>query len=85
MREPPTRLLDELSRVMTGAIGVAQGVGREADSFVKSQIERILRDSDIVTREEFEAVREMAILARDENEKLMARIAALETKLTARD
>lgn len=85
MHEPPTRLLDELSRVMTGAIGVAQGVGREADSFVKSQIERILRDSDIVTREEFEAVREMAILARDENEKLMARIAALETKLTARD
>ncbi len=60
-------------RVMTGAIGVAQGVGRRADSFVKSQIERILRDSDFVTREEFEAVREMAILARDENEKLMAR------------
>ncbi len=84
MREPPTRLLDELSRVMTGAIGVAQGVSREADSFVKSQIERILRDSDFVTREEFEACREMAILARDENEKLMARIEALEAKLSAK-
>lgn len=81
MREPPSHLLDELSRVMTGAIGVAQGVGREADSFVKSQIERLLRDSDFVTREEFEAVREMAILARDENEKLIQRIAALEEKL----
>jgi BMFP domain-containing protein YqiC len=84
MREPPSRLLDELSRVMTGAIGVAQGVGREADGFVKSQIERILRDSDFVTREEFEAVREMAILARDENEALQKRVAALEDKLAAK-
>jgi BMFP domain-containing protein YqiC len=84
MREPPSRLLDELSRVMTGAIGVAQGVGREADSFARSQIERILRDSDFVTREEFEAVRDMAILARDENEALMKRLAALEEKLAAK-
>ncbi len=61
MREPPTRLLDELSRVMTGAVGLAQGVLREADSFARSQIERILRDSDLVTREEFEAVRLMAM------------------------
>ncbi|CAN1539895.1 Ubiquinone biosynthesis accessory factor UbiK [Rhabdaerophilaceae bacterium] len=81
MREPPTRLLDELSRVMTGAIGVAQGVGREADGFVKGQIERVLRDADVVSREEFEAVREMVILARNENEALIARIAALEEKL----
>lgn len=84
MREPPSRLLDELSRVMTGAIGVAQGVGREADSFARSQIERILRDSDFVTREEFEAVREMAILARDENDMLLKRLAALEEKLAAK-
>lgn len=84
MREPPSRLLDELSRVMTGAIGVAQGVGREADSFAKSQIERILRDSDFVTREEFEAVREMAILARNENEMLVKRLVALEEKLAAK-
>lgn len=84
MREPPTRLLDELSRVMTSAIGVAQGVSREADSFVKSQIERILRDSDFVPREEFEAVREMAIMARDENERLMARLETLEAKLAAK-
>jgi BMFP domain-containing protein YqiC len=84
MREPPTRLLDELSRVMTGAVGVAQGVKQEADSFMKSQIERILRDADVVSREEFEAVRDMAIAARDENEKLEARIAALEEKLSSK-
>jgi BMFP domain-containing protein YqiC len=63
MREPPTRLLDELSRMMTGAVGLAQGVRNEADSLVRSQIERILRDADFVSREEFEAVRTMAIAA----------------------
>ena len=84
MREPPTRLLDELSRVMTGAVGLAQGVQREADSFARSQIERILRDSDLVTREEFEAVRLMAIAARDENDRLLARIDALESALAGK-
>jgi BMFP domain-containing protein YqiC len=81
MREPPTRLLDELSRVMTGAIGIAEGARKEADSFVRSQIERILVDSDFVTREEFEAVRQMAIAARDENERLAERLAAIETAI----
>jgi BMFP domain-containing protein YqiC len=81
MREPPTRLLDELSRVMTGAVGVVQGVRNEADGFVRSQIERILRDADFVTREEFEAVRLMAIAARDENDRLAARLAEIEAKL----
>lgn len=84
MRETPNRLLDELSRVMTGAVGVAQGVRQEADSFMRSQIERILRDADMVGREEFEAVREMAIAARDENERLEARLAALEARLQDR-
>jgi len=81
MREPPTRLLDELSRMMTGAVGLAQGVRNEADSFARSQIERILRDADFVSREEFEAVRAMAIAARDENERLAARLAEIEAKL----
>ena len=75
-------LLDGLSRLMTDAVGVAQGVKKEADSAVRSQIERILRDVDVVTREEFEAVKEMAALARDENERLAARIAALEAQIT---
>ena len=74
-------LLDGLSRLMTDAVGVAQGVKKEADSAVRSQIERILRDVDVVTREEFEAVKEMAALARDENERLAAQIAALEARL----
>ena len=80
MREPPARLMDELSRVMTGALGLAQGVQKEADTFIKTQIERILRDADFVSREEFEAVRLMAIAAREENESLAARLAALESK-----
>ena len=84
MREPPTRLLDELSRVMTGAVGIAQGVQKEADSFARSQIERVLRDSDFVSREEFEAVRAMAIAARDENERLEARLATLEAAIATK-
>ena len=73
-----SRILDDLGRLMTDAAGVASGVRREIDGIVKSQIERLLRDVDVVTREEFEAVREMAVLAREENEALKARIAALE-------
>ncbi len=84
MREHPTRLLDELSRVMTGAVGVAQGVQKEANSFARSQIERILRDSDFVTREEFEAVRTMAIAARDENDRLATRLVEIEALLAKR-
>jgi BMFP domain-containing protein YqiC len=76
-----SRILDDLGRLMTDAAGVASGVRREIDGIVKSQIERLLRDADVVTREEFEAVREMAVLARDENEVLKARIEALEEKL----
>ena len=53
---------------------------REVETVVKTQIERLLRDLDVVTREEFEAVREMALLAREENDKLAARLAALEAK-----
>jgi BMFP domain-containing protein YqiC len=76
-----SRILDDLGRLMTDAAGVASGVRREIDSLVKSQIDRLLRDADVVTREEFEAVREMAILARDENDALKARIEMLEAKL----
>ena len=59
---------------------MAQGVRREAETMVKTQIERLLASMDVVTREEFEAVRDMAAAAREENESLKARIAALETK-----
>lgn len=76
------RILDDIARLATDAAGAAQGVRREVETVVKTQIERLLRDMDVVTREEFEAVREMALLAREENDKLAARLAALEGKST---
>ena len=75
------RLLDDLARLFTDAAGMAQGVRREAEGVVKAQFERLIRDMDVVSREEFEAVREMAVLAREQNERLEARVAALEAKL----
>jgi BMFP domain-containing protein YqiC len=84
MSSSQTRLLDDLSRLMTDAVGLASGARREVDGIVKSQIERLLRDVDVVTRDEFEAVREMAILAREENEALKTRIAVLEATLTGK-
>jgi BMFP domain-containing protein YqiC len=80
-----SRILDDLGRLMTDAAGVASGVRREIDGIVKSQIERLLRDADVVTREEFEAVREMAVMARDENDALKSRIVALEAKLAGEE
>ncbi len=81
MSQSSNPLLDNLARLMTDAAGVASSARREVDGLVKSQIERLLRDADVVTREEFEAVREMAVLAREENEKLSTRILALEARL----
>ncbi|MCP4561279.1 MAG: accessory factor UbiK family protein [Bosea sp.] len=78
------RILDDIARLATDAAGAAQGVRREVETVVKTQIERLLRDLDVVTREEFEAVREMALLAREENDKLAARLAALEAKAEAK-
>ncbi len=77
-------LLDEFARVMNEAAGVAQGVRREIETIVKTQIERMLSGMNVVTREEFEAAREMAALAREENEKLAKRIAELEGKIAGR-
>jgi BMFP domain-containing protein YqiC len=74
---------DQFARLMNDAAGVAQGMRREVDSVMRTQAERILQDMDVVHREEFEAVKEMARLAREENEALKARIAALEAKLAA--
>jgi len=79
MVQTTNRFFDEVARLMNDAAGVAQGVRREFETVFRSQAERILRDLDIVQREEFEAVKEMARLAREENEALKARIAALES------
>jgi BMFP domain-containing protein YqiC len=80
MTQTSNRFLDEMARLMNDAAGVAQGVRREFDTLFRNQAERILRELDVVQREEFEAVKEMARLAREENEILKARIVALEAK-----
>ncbi len=80
MTQTSNRFLDEMARLMNDAAGVAQGVRREFDTLVHSQIERVLREFNVVQREEFEAFKEMARLAREENEALKARIEALEGK-----
>ena len=81
MAQTSNRFLDEMSRLMNDAAGVAEGVRREVSTLVQSQMERVLRDMDVVTREEHEAVKEMAAKAREENERLAARLAEVEKKL----
>jgi BMFP domain-containing protein YqiC len=81
MTQTTSRFLDEIARLMNDAAGVAQGVRREFDTLFRTQAERFLRDLDVVKREEFEAVKEMASLAREENEALKARLDALEAKI----
>jgi len=80
MTQTSNRFFDEIARLMNDATGAAQGVKREVETVVRTQAERILRDLDLVKREEFEAVKDMAKLAREENEALKARIDALEKK-----
>ena len=82
MPQTRARIFDDFARLMTDAAGMAHGVRREAETAVKTQAERLLATMNVVTREEFEAVREMAALAREENDALKLRIAALEAKLT---
>ena len=77
------RIFDEFANLMTNAAGVANGVKREAETAVRAQVERILASMNVVTREEFEAVREMAALARDDNDALRRRLVALEAKHAA--
>ena len=77
------KVLDDIGQLMTNAMGVAQGAKEEAENAMNGLIDRWLADRDLVTREEFDAVRAMAEKARAENEALEARIAALEAKLNA--
>lgn len=81
MTQTSNRFFDEIGRLMNDAAGAAQGVKREFDTAMRTQAEKFLRDMDLVKREEFEAVKDMARLAREENEALKARIAALEARL----
>ena len=85
MTQTSNRVLDEFAKLMTDAAGVAQGVRREVETAVRSQAERFLGDMNLVQREEFEAVREMAVRAREENEALRRRVADLEMRLSLSD
>jgi len=79
----PNRILDEFAKLMTDAAGVAQGVQREAETAIRSQAERFLTKMDLVQREDFEVVREMASRAREENEVLNAKFDALDARISA--
>jgi BMFP domain-containing protein YqiC len=76
------RLLDDLSRIATGALGTLQGVKGEVEQAFRQRLERALADMELVSREEFEAVKAMAQAAREENIRLAERLAALESKQT---
>ena len=77
--QSPNRIFDDLARVANGAVAVATGMRQEIEALVRQQFERFLTDRDLVSREEFEAVRLMAEKARAENEALAARLTVLET------
>jgi hypothetical protein len=81
MVQTTNRFFDEVARLMNDAAGAAQGMRREVETLFRNQAERILRDLDLVKREDFEAVKDMARLAREENEALKSRVAALEAAL----
>ncbi len=84
MTQTTNRIFDDFAKLMTDAAGAADGMKREAEVVFKGQAERFLRSMDVVAREDFEAVKAMAQKAREENDALAARIAALEAKLALR-
>jgi BMFP domain-containing protein YqiC len=82
MTTTSSRFFDELAKLMSSAAGAAQGARKEFDSLVRTQIERAMSGMDVVQREEFEAVKQMAAKAREENERLQQRITELESKIS---
>ena len=81
MTTTSSKFFDELAKLMSNAAGAAQGARKEFDSLVRAQLERSMAGMNIVQREEFEAVKEMAAKAREENERLQQRLAELEARL----
>jgi BMFP domain-containing protein YqiC len=77
------KILDDLSQLMTNAMGVAQGAKTEAETALKGMVDRFLADRDLVTREEFDAARAMAQKAREENDSLRAELGALAERVAA--
>ena len=83
MTQSPNRIFDEIARLATDAAGAAQGVRREVETAVRSQIERLLKEMDVATREEVDVLRDMVAAAREENERLAARLSDLEKAFSA--
>jgi BMFP domain-containing protein YqiC len=83
MTQTKNRVLDEIAKLMTDAAGAAQGVRREVETLVRSQGERMLRDMDVVSRDDFEAVKAMAQRAREENDTLRDRLDRLEAEVAS--
>lgn len=83
MNTSSTRFFDELAKMMTNAAGAAQGIRGELDTVFRNQAERVLNDLEVVQREEFDVVRDMAAKARQENDELRSKVAELEEKITA--
>ena len=81
MTQTTNRLFDDFAKLMTDAAGAADGLKKETEALLRSQTEKFLRDMNVVTREDFEAVREVAQKARLENEALALRIAVLEAEV----
>jgi len=81
MTQTTNRFFDDFAKLMTDAAGAAEGMKRETETFMRAQAEKFLRHMNVVAREDFEAVREMAQKVRQENEALAARVAALEAEV----
>jgi BMFP domain-containing protein YqiC len=84
MTQTTNRFFDEMAKLMTDAAGAAQGLRQDAETMFRSQAEKILRDLHVVQREEFEAVKAMAVKALEENERLAKRVGDLEAALAAK-
>ena len=81
MPQTSSRIFDDLAKLMQNAAGAADGVRKEVEGVMRAQGERVMGAMDVPQREEFEAVKAMAIKAREENETLAARVAVLEAEL----
>jgi BMFP domain-containing protein YqiC len=81
MTQTTNRFFDDFAKLMTDAAGAADGMKKDAETFMRAQAEKFLREMNVVSREDFEAVRDMAQKARQENEALAARLAALEAEV----
>ena len=81
MTQTSNRIFDELGKLMTDAAGAAQGAQKEMETFMRTQGEKMLAGMDLVRRDEFEAVKAMAVKAREDSEALMAKVAALESEI----